>query len=712
MNLSAARLALLGSRSSLGRLLGIGAGVALGVAAFLLLWGAGDGLADRVHRTGWLYTWGVEGPRPLTQGESLWALTTDYHEGDAIVRRDIAAGPGATATVPGVGALPEPGAYYASQAFADLVAKTPPAELGDRYGVFAGTLPPSVLSGPDALVVVKGSEPDAVARLDTANVITDLQEDAAQSSSSYRTIMLIGGIAVFFPVLLLVGIATSLGAAARAESFATLRLIGATPGALARLAAWEMGAVALAGGVLGTLLAWALRPVAALVPLGDGRLYAADLAVSPVTAALTVVAVAVIAAGAAAWRIHRTGVGPLGATRQRRERVPTAWRALPLVGGLAAMAAATLWTDALPDSAIQPLLLGGFGLTTAGIAIVGPWLTLCAGRLLERRARGAAGVIAGGRVRATPSATFRSVSGMVVAVFTVSVFAGAASSVDRITTPDTGPGLSPLNSVFAYIPDGAATPEALRAAASGAQRLVVAYGPPERDFVAVSAADARALGLPVPDGARFVRFNPMPFTEAAPEEPATTEPTPGLRGLDPAMAFALTDGTQTGQELARTALDTSGLTAGPALSRADLADLGLRGTIGNLAKLAYLGVFVAILIAGVSLAVSTAAAMLDRRRVLGLMRLMGMAPKVLRRVIAYETAVPLASVVLLSAAAGFGVAWLILEGLGKKEGLTMGAPDPVFFLTLGVGLALTAAATAAAASLVTGRTGLATTRFE
>ncbi|GAB2864645.1 ABC transporter permease [Actinocorallia aurea] len=716
MNLSAARLALLGSRSSVGRLLGIGAGVALGVAAFLLLWGAGGGLEQREQRAAWLYTSGTEADAAtrsgvLEPGAALWVRSTDYHRGVPILRRDVAAGPDASATLPGGGALPAAGSYYASPALAELIAAAPPAELGARYGVLAGTLPASALPGPDALVVVKGVTPERAAALAHPTVVTELDAEPAVRGGSYRTVMLIGGVAVFFPVLLLVGITTRLGAAARAERFATLRLIGATPGALARLAAWEMGAVALAGGVVGALLAWALRPVASLMPVAEGRLYAADLGVSPAIAALTVVSVAGVAAAAAAWRIHRDGIGPLGAARQRRERLPKAWRILPLVAGLAVMAVATLGSDALPDTALQVLPFAGFVLTTVGIAVVGPWLTLLAGRALERRAESAAGTIAGGRIRATPAATFRSVSGMVVAVFTVSVFAGGASSVDQGTTPDTGPGHAPVSSVFAGIAPGAATPDALRTAASGAQRLIVAYGPAEREFLAVSADDARALGLPVDSGARYLRFDAWPFLEPKPEAPATPSPLRSLRGLEPSMAFALTDGTPAGLERARTALDVSGLTTVVALTRSDIADLGLRGVVGNLARLAYLGVFVAILVAGVSLAVSTAAAMLDRRRVLGLMRLMGMPPKVLRRVIAYETAVPLAAVLLLSSAAGFGVAWLILEGLTRGQ-LSMGFPDPVFFATLAVGLALTAAATAGAASLVRQGTGTTATRFE
>ena len=75
--------------------------------------------------------------------------------------------------------------------------------------------------------------------------------------------------------------------------------------------------------------------------------------------------------------------------------------------------------------------------------------------------------------------------------------------------------------------------------------------------------------------------------------------------------------------------------------------------IRGLAVLAYLGMFVAVAIAGLSLAVATASAILDRKRVLGLMRLMGMPVSVLRRIITREAAVPLLTVLLLSVGLGF-----------------------------------------------------------
>ena len=54
MNASVVRLAVIGSRASWGRLLGITAGVAVGVTLALLLGGAYQGLSARDARSSWM----------------------------------------------------------------------------------------------------------------------------------------------------------------------------------------------------------------------------------------------------------------------------------------------------------------------------------------------------------------------------------------------------------------------------------------------------------------------------------------------------------------------------------------------------------------------------------------------------------------------------------------------------------------------------------
>jgi hypothetical protein len=71
-----------------------------------------------------------------------------------------------------------------------------------------------------------------------------------------------------------------------------------------------------------------------------------------------------------------------------------------------------------------------------------------------RHARSAAGVIAAIRIQRNPVATYRSVSGLVIAVFVVFVFAGASIIFESTEAPHAGPVCSsPLASTPPWAPD-------------------------------------------------------------------------------------------------------------------------------------------------------------------------------------------------------------------------------------------------------------------
>ena len=147
-----------------------------------------------------------------------------------IERRDFAALASATVRIPGIGAPPQRGTYYASPELQRLIDSTPRDQLGDRFGEFAGTIDDSALPGPDSLVVITGGEEAELRRGGNASLVSDFTSNPyGGSGASYTTVLIIGAIAVFFPVLLLISIVTGLGAAQRRERFATLRLIGASP---------------------------------------------------------------------------------------------------------------------------------------------------------------------------------------------------------------------------------------------------------------------------------------------------------------------------------------------------------------------------------------------------------------------------------------------------------------------------------------------------
>jgi putative ABC transport system permease protein len=725
------RLSVLGSRNAWGRLVGIVAGIAVGTAVFLLLAGAFTALQTREDRSLWtspserapLVTDGGR-PVPLTDVTAAVAESTDHHGDSSITRLDIATTASSVVTVPGVGTPPEAGTYYASPALAELIDSVPPDQLADRYGTRVGLLPDDVLVGPDSLVAVVGKDEDAIRRQAGARLVTELVGASMGSSAGYRSIVGIGAIGIFFPVLLFVAIVTQLGAAQRSERFATLRLIGATPRQVTRLVAVETVATSAVGAAVGIVLGWALRPLAARISLSGAQFFPSDLAVP---AYVTAGAALVMVAGttlAAARRLHRTDIGPLGVTSELREKRPAAWRLVPVTVGFGMLAALYLASQSNPGQGAEDLMfllmLGGFLTTILGVVVVGPWLTFQVSKVATRRATSAAGVIASSRVRQHPVATFRSVSGLVVAVFMVTVFAAASTSATPLLGMDTAPGLMPTDALVTAVPpetDAQGSLAAVRAT-QGVTGAAILYTPDQvaPTFQAESAiafgADLATLGMdPVADGSAvtFPAYDYMSAEAESRAKPAAIEVTDS-EALAPAFLVVRTDGTPAAVERARTAIETAVPTTTKPETRAELHNLGNRQLLDELSVLAYLGALFSIAIAGCSLAVATAAAIIDRKRVLGLLRLVGMPAHNLRRIVALEAAAPLAAVLGVSIALGFAVAWLIVESVDSRMGL--GAPEPTYFLTMALGLVLALGTVAATTGTIRKSTALSSTRFE
>ncbi len=744
MNPGLLKLAVVGSRSAYGRLAGIAGGVAVGVCLLLLLWGGANGLSARDDRGAWLRETGspsvsspVEADDPAASGPATPVpLTADtvlmetnpveIFRDQLINRRDVAALDSTTVDIPGIGNPPEPGRYYASPALQHLIESTPRDQLGDRFGTFAGTIDDAALPGPDSLVVVTGTTEAGLRQSGRAFLVSDFTTNPyGGSAAAYNTVLSIGAIAVFFPVLLLISIVTGLGAAQRRERFATLRLIGASPRVVARIATVETAIPSLIGAVMGVAMAVVLRPAAAQIPVNGTRMFAADLATGWVAGAAVVAVVVTASALVAGHRTARAGIGPLGVTRAVHEKTPTMWRAVPLLAGLAAMITAVLMIRVL-DAGLpwleSPLLIGGFVLILAGIVVIGPWLTRLVSRIGLRQARSAAGVIAASRIQRTPVATFRSVSGLVIAVFVVSVFAGGSSIIEATEAPAARPGLLQATSLHATVGNGHTPDQAAETARQatelpGVRSATVGYGPAalsERDAgpeIYLRAADAPGLGFEDIPATETVAVD-MSFLYYWTTQPLALTPAPAgkLDGLVPVVIVIGTDGTPEAMDRARTALNGSGITAIPAASPLDTKLQSSTRLVQGLAVLAYLGMFVAIAIAGLSLAVATAAAILDRKRVLGLMRLMGMPVSVLRRIVTREAAVPLLTVLLLSIGLGFLVAWLMVTFINDSYRVTWPAPE--YFTALALSLLLALGAVVATFSLIRGNTAMTATRFE
>ena len=128
-------------------------------------------------------------------------------------------------------------------------------------------------------------------------------------------IALVGALA---PVAVFVASATRLSAARREQRLAALRLAGATPGQVTRLAAVEALVATVPGALGGVLLFVVLRPLVAMVPLGQATWFP-DTIVPPVLPAIgLLLLVQVVGVGAAVAALRRVAVSPLGVRRRER----------------------------------------------------------------------------------------------------------------------------------------------------------------------------------------------------------------------------------------------------------------------------------------------------------------------------------------------------------------------------------------------------------
>jgi hypothetical protein len=441
--LTFARLLLVHDRASLLRLLGIACGVAVGTALFLTLWGFAQGIATRTERATWADSpvagvrateWNGELPddRIIIVGSSTASpsFLAERFMGQRIDVIKIAATPNSTVAVPGTARVPRPGDYLASPAAVKLIASYPAELLGDRYGKPAGIIGDDALGSPSSLLIIQGVSIEEMRQWPDAIVVSRLIGHSYYADS-FRIAAIVGSIAVLMPVLLLISIITRLGSAQRSEMFVTLRLIGATPAQIARLSALETGATSLVGALAGAFLAWATSPLFATIQINNERFFPTDIQPS-LPFSLFIALLITVATALVAWfRALRSQSTGLGVSRQIAERRPGLWRLAPVLLGMAGLVGEN-WLILNVDgsgSFGEILLIGSFVAILLGLVLAGPLLTWWASRFALRVSRGAAGVITFARIREHPQATFRAVGGLVVAVFVVSFFFAAITTV-------------------------------------------------------------------------------------------------------------------------------------------------------------------------------------------------------------------------------------------------------------------------------------------
>lgn len=792
------RLAIGGGREAVTRLVILAVAVGLGVGLLLTALAATNAVTTWNARHGWFWT-GTESvaPGPATGVAPLWwHPSSGIYDGQVISRFDVAATGASSPVPPGLSHDPAPGTYYASPALAALLRSVPAGQLADRYpGHLAGIIGDAALPSPDSLVIVAGRTPAQLATAAGSVKVTAIATtvpahpggnvtvspagkghrprsaldfnpsglrympaDTGLPASGTDLILSVVALAIGLPVLVFIGTATRLSAARREERFAAMRLVGATRAQVSVLAAVESTAAAVAGVAAGFAIFYGLRVPAAGIPFVGQPFFPGELTLSGFDVIVVAAGVPIAAVVAARLALRRVNISPLGVARRVTPKPPGAWRAAPLLLGLAELG---FW-----EARGHPASIGGqiqafvtsFALIIIGLFIAGPWLTMAVARLMARWTSRPGTLIAARRIGDDPQAAFRRVSGLVLALLITTVATIAIATQDAknparfgniaeshvltaqisasAALQNGGPGIR--SGIANPGPAGPAAPLAAQLrAVSGVQGVLLvravpgltipgrfenlgvnAFGvspdgsvPPIPAGVVSCAqlATVPALGR-CPAGAATAKFpadgfnGPLGFnskvdtyTWPAANVPAAALPALGVDGIDVA-----TNGATATVERARTLLEASVYpTVSPPSTYADIAARDNSQNYGY-QQLANVVIAVSLVIAGCTLAAGIAAGLAERKRPFSLLRLTGARLSTLRGVVALEGAAPLLTVAVVAIGTGFGAAAMYAV---EAQDRPMAAPGPGYYLLTVGGIIVSLAIIAATFPILTRITG-------
>ncbi|MEV4821963.1 FtsX-like permease family protein [Micromonospora sp. NPDC049274] len=711
------RLAVAGGREALTRLLVIAAAVAIGSGLLLTTLAGVNAVNAQLTRYASMYPNASAGDAdPL-----WWSTRFDYFHGRQIVRIDVAATGSTSPTPVGVPTIPGPGEFYASPALRDLLAAHPTDQLGDRYpGRDLGTVGQAALTSPDTLLVIAGGTPDQVAKLPAAKQVTSVGDTPALPETTVDLILGVVAGGLLFPVLIFIGTATRLSAARREQRFAAMRLVGATPRQISMVAAVEATAAAVAGTAVGFGLFYAFRDPLAGIPFTGMPFFPNDMSLGVLNVLLVALGVPAGAAVAAQVSLRRVRISPLGVTRRVTPRVPSAYRLIPALLGVAVLFFAVGFKPETSDGQTA-IFLPGLLLIMAGLVFAGPWLTMVGARVLARYANRPATLIAARRLADNPKAGFRAISGIMLALFVTSVAVGVITTIiaNRGPAPVGSTDAGTVTTVFdekaSSVPD---TVFAELHAISGVRSATAIREAPDintgGEGGVIACADLPSAYGRCAQGATVIEV-PIGLSRWQESASSTTEWHAASVTLDdlqrlPVISVVVgTDGSAAAVERTRTVLEVAFPTfwTGPNVPGDFESDFA--NTLRGWEQLANVIIVASLALGGCSLAVSVIGGLTERRRPFSLLRLSGAPVRVLRRVVALESAVPMLAVAAVAIGMGLLAAHLFLRA---QMHYTLIAPEPRFYVIVVVGLVACLGVIASTMPLLERITGPETARSE
>ena len=673
-------------RQSIGRLSLTAAAVALGLFVLLALTAGTNGLMGRAQHVDWRFAVfnakqnnqkPIPGVSPLKASLYMPGNLNKWHDKEFDVMSVYAAGDHAL-KLPGGIKTPAPDEYYLSEALAKIAKERPEDRIGERYGTkYLGTIPASLESSPDSLSVIRGANADEAAAKDDygQSMFVDMYKfDTSGMRAGFGAVGLaliaVGGTVLLFPIVMFVAVATQLGSAQREQRYAAIRLIGGTRRQATKILLFESFIATLAGVVVGSLAYLATLPLLQQYKFDDMRFMSQDMVVGWGQYALIVGLTLVLSLAANWWGMRHVQTSPLGVARKQKvAKKPRLWRVIPLLAGLGIFVWMTLpegakWVKSA-DDAITPMLalMGGIVLVMFGLVLAGSWLTYILSRIAARFTARPSTLIAGKRISGQSKQVFRSVSGVVLALFAGSFYLTAVGGVDKLNADAVNDnGYSQLKKDTALVmvePAGNDLAETLRSQ-SYVRSVEKMYRKDDNSYISCQALPVYTRHI-CPDNKEYAVVN---FNNKVVKTVATVNAVDKDATL-PTYMVALNSNDNI--DALRTLIaENSPQTANRYVISGTYAQQPhISPVVKSFAEMAYAGIGLTMSVAVCSMIVSTIGGLLERRRSLLTLRLGGMTIGQLKQVVMIESLIPLVSVSLVASGLGVWVSTIFLSSLSN-----------------------------------------------
>ncbi|MFT4186112.1 MAG: FtsX-like permease family protein [Micrococcaceae bacterium] len=691
------------------RLMLVSAAVALGMLMVMVFITGLNALSSRSTNDTWRFKLFaqdnmavISGVTPLRASMDSGGNLDQYQDNDINVISLYAT----TANSPQIPNLPtpKPGEYYVSPGLEKAIQEHPEYNIGSRFGNRdLGELPRQYVASPDSLTVIRGVTAQEASTDSFVSVYKTSGSGvkAPLLSGTSLLAIIIGGSILFTPIVVFLMIATQIGSVQREQRYATVRLIGGTRKQVTSAIAFESSMATLVGILIGTVAYFLIHPWLKNYQYSGLRFWESDIKIT-LSQYLCIVLSILFLSISANWQgMRKVNISPLGVARKQvRSKKPSIIRVIPLIFGLGMF----LWLlgpgqDWLRKNmeSVAPIgfIVMAVILVMFGLLLAGPYLTRFTSRLVASRANGATTLIATKRIETQFKPVFRSVSGVVLALFAGSFYLTATSGMDSLNADSVnGNGFSQLKRDTALVANSQLPAGFERQLQK--QDYITAVQPitiTNKGTAIPCAVSSEYTKLSCGEKTGYAIVN---FTNKVVDKPQIVPNVTAVGDTNYIVKLKSNDDLDKLRSFVATAVPNNG-SAGMSSVGEQTGSFVISGTnaqkplinpaIRDLAALAYVGMGITLFVAIASLLISTIGGFYERKRAFATLRLGGMTEKQMDKTVLIESYIPLLSVSLLSSAVGCGVGYTFISRLTNSLSASL---HPSYFMIV-IGALLVAA---------------------